>query len=156
MRRWIFVIINQELFDIEDQCEAVLEKIRTSNLQISLQKAKQKLAESLPAQRKITMFNEAKVAFEQVADYGTYAPDYQQLRKKLFETKRHMDLDKDIYGYRLAERDFQVQLDLIANRIATAVSENIIVTAGDAFSLSATGLPEACEIHLEKRKEIEF
>lgn len=150
------MIINQELFDIEDQCEAVLEKIRTSNSRVALQKATQHLAQSITAQKKISVFNEAKIAFEQVAEYGTYAPDYQQLRKKLFETKRFMDLDKDIYRYRLAERDFQVQLDLVANKIATTVSENILVTAGDAFSLSTTGLPEACEIHLEKRKEIEF
>lgn len=65
-------------------------------------------------------------------------------------------MDTAIYNYRIAERDLQVQLDLIAKKIASAVSENILVSAGDAFSLSMIGLPSACEIHLGKRKDIEL
>ena len=67
-----------------------------------------------------------------------------------------MDMDEAVYTYRIAERNLQVQLDLIAKKIASSVSENILVSAGDAFSLSIIGLPTACEIHLGKREEIEL
>lgn len=150
------MIINEELFAIESQCDEVIQSINHSKAMTDFQIAKSALDASQEAQIKITRFNETKSKFENIEQYGSYAPGFQELKKAVFQQKREMDLDDVIYNYRIAERDLQVQLDLIANKLATAISENILVSAGDAFSLSMIGLPTACEIHLGKRKDIEL
>lgn len=150
------MIINEELFALESQCDKLMMSVKQSKAMHNFQIAKAVLDASEEANRKITLFNEAKNKFEQIEQYGSYAPGFQELKKTVFQLKRDMDLDDVIYNYRIAERDLQVQLDLVANKIASAVSENILVSAGDAFSLSMIGLPSACEIHLGKRKDIEL
>lgn len=150
------MIINEELFAIESQCDEVIKYINHSKTMAKFQIAKSALDASQEAQIKITRFKDTKSKFEKIEQYGSYAPGFQELKKAVFQLKREMDLDDVIYNYRIAERDLQVQLDLIANKLATAISENILVSAGDAFSLSMIGLPTACEIHLGKRKDIEL
>ena len=150
------LIINEELFAIESQCDQLITSIKQSQAMENFQMAKAALDDSEEANNKMIRFNEAKNKCEKIAEYGSHAPGFQELKKTVFQLKREMDLDTAIYNYRIAERDLQVQLDLIAKKIASAVSENILVSAGDAFSLSMIGLPSACEIHLGKRKDIEL
>ena len=150
------MLINEELFVLEQQCEQIIEKIRSSRAMKEFEAAKIQLASSPSAQEKISTFRIAKEKFAQIEAYGTYAPDYATLRQELFQAKREMDLDSFVYEYRIRERNLQVQLDLIAKKIASAVSDEILVSAGDAFSLSVIGLPTACEIHLGNRKDIEL
>ena len=150
------LIINEELFAIESQCDQLITSIKQSQAMENFQMAKAALDDSQEANNKMIRFNESKNKFEKIAEYGSHAPGFQELKKTVFQLKREMDLDTAIYNYRIAERDLQVQLDLIAKKIASAVSENILVSAGDAFSLSMIGLPSACEIHLGKRKDIEL
>lgn len=150
------MIINEELFALESQCAKLIDSIKESQAMQNFQAAKAVLEASVAAQEKIATFTAAKNKFEKIEAYGSYAPGFQELRTQLFETKRAMDLDDIIYNYRIAERDLQVQLDLVANKLAASVSPNILVSAGDAFSLSLIGLPAACEIHLGKRKDIEL
>lgn len=150
------MIINEELFAIQEQCDVIIEHIRNSTAMHEFKEANLALEQSSEAQEKIEIFNEAKDKFTQIEAYGEYAPDYTSLRNQVFQAKRVMDMDEAVYTYRIAERNLQVQLDLIAKKIATSVSENILVSAGDAFSLSIIGLPTACEIHLGKREQIEL
>lgn len=150
------MIINEELFAIESQCDEVIKHIHHSKAMANFQIAKSALDASEEAQIKITRFNDIKRKFEKIEQYGSHAPGFQELKKAVFQLKREMDLDDVIYAYRIAERELQIQLDLIANKLAAAISENILVSAGDAFSLSLIGLPTACEIHLGKRKDIEL
>lgn len=150
------MIINEAFFAIENQSEVLIDQIMKSKAMRDFKVAQEKLDKSEEAQQKILAFNEIKDKFEKIEEYGSYAPGFQELRRELFEKKRTMDLDDTIYNYRIAERELQIQLDLIAKKLATAVSQNILVSAGDAFSLSMIGLPAACEIHLGKRKDIEL
>lgn len=150
------MIINEELFALEKKCEEVVTQIEASQAMKEFKAAKKVLEASKEAKEKIALFQEAKEKFSQIEAYGTYAPDYEGTRRELYQAKRVMDMDEAVYQYRMAERNLQVQLDLIAKRIASAVSKNILVSAGDAFSLSVIGLPTACEIHLGKRKDIEL
>lgn len=148
--------IDEELFEIENQCDRVVNAILESETyHIFLQK-KEELSKSEEAKVAIARFQEAKATFEQIEPYGHHAPGFFETRKLLFQRKREMDFIESVANYRVAERNFQVMLDVIAKRIAVAVSTDIIVSPGDAFSLSVIGLPRACEIHLGKRNEIEL
>lgn len=150
------MIINEELFEIEKKCQLLVERIQECEAMQAFQQAKTRLKNSPAAQAKITAFQETKMKMEQIAPFGEFAPGYRELRQKLFQMKREMDLEEEVYQYRMAERQLQIQLDLIAKKLASSVSENILVSAGDPFSLSVIGLPAACEIHLGKRKDIEL
>lgn len=150
------MIINEELLALETQCQRLMSRIQESDAMQEYLEAKSQLHSSKEAQEKITLFKKKQEQFAQIEEYGEYAPDFHEFRKQLFQAKRVMDLDETVYQFRIAERNLQVQLDLIADKLATAISKNILVSAGDAFSLSFIGLPSACEIHLGKRKDIEL
>ena len=150
------LIINEELFALEEQCSQLVRTIKASSAMKEYKQAKNQLTISISAQTKIARFQEAKDKLEAIEKYREYAPDFFELRQAVFQAKRVMDMDEAVYQYRVTERTLQVQLDLIAKKIASAVSKNILVTAGGAFSLSATGLPEVCQIHIEKRKDSEL
>lgn len=150
------VIINEELLALEDQCEKLAEKILTSKAMRAYRQARRQLEQSVEVQQKMRLFQAAKKTYEQVEPYGEYAPDYAVLRQEVFRLKRALDMDETVYQFRSAERALQVQLDLIAGALAAAVSKNILVSAGDPFSLSRIGLPQACETHLRERNAIEL
>lgn len=150
------LIINEELFEIEKQCEQLIEKIMTSKAMKEYECSKETLAVSSSAQKKISIFKKAKEKFESIEEYGESAPEYHEFKQEVYKAKRVLDLDEHVYQYRVAERVLQSQLDLIAKKLASSISENILVSAGDPFSLSVIGLPSACEIHLGKRKDIEL
>lgn len=150
------MIINEEWFELETQCERLIEKIKTSTGMKEYKSAKEVLAASVAAQEKISQFQEAKEKLEAIEEYNEYAPDYHLLRQEVYRTKRIVDLDEAVHQYRVAERSLQRQLDFIAKKIASSISENILVSAGVPFSLSEKGLPTACEVHLGGRKDSEL
>lgn len=150
------MIINEELLALEDQCERLIEKILASQAMRDYWRARRRLEQSAAVQQKMQLFQEAKEKYEQVEAYGSYAPDYAVLRQEAFRLKRDLDMDETVYSFRSAERALQVQLDLIASALASAVSSNILVSAGDPFSLSRIGLPQACETHLRERNASEL
>lgn len=145
------MIFNEELLHLEDQCAKLIAKIAQSKVMQDYQIAKREMESDPETQQKIRLFQEAKEQYERVEPYGSYASDYHELRKKVFQRKRAVDMAEQVYRFRTAERTLQVQLDLIAAELASAVSENILVSTGDPFSLSKIGLPKACETHLRER-----
>ena len=150
------MIYDEALLALEDQCDQLIIRILESEAMVGYLEAKQRIESSEEAQLKIEQFKRKQEQFELIEPYGEYAPDFFSYRQQLYQAKREMDLDEVVYEFRIAERKLQVQLDLIADKLAKSVSTNILVSAGDAFSLSLIGLPTACEIHLGKRKDIEL
>lgn len=150
------MIYDEALLALEDQCDQLIIRILESEAMVGYLEAKQRIESSEEAQLKIEQFKRKQEQFELIEAYGEYAPDFLNYRQQLYQAKREMDLDEVVYEFRIAERQLQVQLDLVADKLAKSVSTNILVSAGDAFSLSLIGLPTACEIHLGKRKDIEL
>jgi len=146
------MIINEEYFALEDQTLRLVEAICNGQEMTAYKEAKRHLAQDDVAKAKIKVFNEAKEAYERVEAYPDFAPDYQELRQRVYQAKRLMDLDESVYRFRAAERELQLLLDGISERLAHAVSPDILVSAGDPFFQSGDStLPAACQIHISSR-----
>ena len=74
----------------------------------------------------------AKEAYERVEAYPDFAPDYAEIKQRVYQAKRIMDLDESVYRFRAAERELQVLLDKVSERLAHAISPNILVFCGGA------------------------
>ena len=57
------MIINEELFAIQEQCDVIIEHIRNSTAMHEFKEANLALEQSSEAQEKIEIFNEAKDKF---------------------------------------------------------------------------------------------
>nr|WP_321293512.1 YlbF family regulator [uncultured Trichococcus sp.] len=148
------MIINEEYFALEDQTFRLVEAICSGEAMSAYKQAKRLLAQNEEANAKIRAFNEAKEAYERVEAYADFAPGYQEIRQRVYQAKRLMDLDESVYRFRAAERELQLLLDKVSERLAHAISPNILVSAGDPFFQSGdSAMPAACQIHISSRGE---
>lgn len=83
----IAVIVNEELFQLEDQCLRVAEMIKKSKTMASYFKHKQSMKASAEVCQLKEAFLSQKKVFENVAAYGEYAPDYRE-KNVLFEKQK--------------------------------------------------------------------
>lgn len=146
------MIINEEYFALEDQAFRLVETIRNGETMASYKEARRLLSQNKEANAKIKAFNEAKEAYERVEAYPDFAPDYAEIKQRVYQAKRIMDLDESVYRFRTAERELQLLLDKVSERLAHAVSPDILVSAGDPFFQSGdSNMPAACQIHISSR-----
>lgn len=149
------MIINEEYFALENQAYRVANAICTSRIMHTYLDAKKNLDENAIAQEKIKHFKETKEKYAEIEAYAAYAPDYQELKQAAYRTKRVMDLDETVYQFRKAERDLQLLLDTVSEKISRAISPNILVSAGDPFFQAGDStLPAACQTHILSREVI--
>lgn len=146
------MIINEEYFALEDQVLQLVETICSGETTASYKEARRLLSQNKAANAKIKAFNEAKEAYERVEAYPDFAPDYAEIKQRVYQAKRIMDLDESVYRFRTAERELQLLLDKVSERLAHAVSPDILVSAGDPFFQSGdSNMPAACQIHISSR-----
>ena len=146
------MIINEEYFALEDQALQLVETICSGETMASYKEARRLLSQNKAPNAKIKAFNEAKEAYERVEAYPDFAPDYAEIKQRVYQAKRIMDLDESVYRFRTAERELQLLLDKVSERLAHAVSPDILVSAGDPFFQSGdSNMPAACQIHISSR-----
>lgn len=127
------MIITNDLFEIEDQIEKLVTAILASNSTKSYQEAKKKLDNSVSVQEKKQSFIRAKEAFEQMEQYGSFAPDFKEKQRTVRKAKRVLDLTEEVAEFRMAEMTIQTILDTISLAIARTVSEEVKVATGNPF-----------------------
>ncbi|KAF1296888.1 transcriptional regulator [Enterococcus sp. JM4C] len=130
------MIINEQLFALEDQCEEIVAQLLQSQTCKNFFEAKQALATSQEAMRLQKDFLKNKEAFERIADYGLHAPGYRETQRALRKSKRELDINEQVAAYRVAETQLQDILDSIGLTVANTVSEEIKVDAGNPFFLT--------------------
>lgn len=127
------MIYNDHFFDIEDQTQSVIEQIFKSHSYKEYITKKQEM--SIDDEVKVIRdeFLEKKEAFDRIAEYGKYAPDYRERQRGLRKAKRALDLHPKVAAFRLAETQLQGILDEIIINIAEIFSEDVIVETGNPF-----------------------
>lgn len=129
----IAVIVNEELFQLEDQCLRVAEMIKKSKTMASYFKHKQSMKASAEVCQLKEAFLSQKKVFENVAAYGEYAPDYREKKRALRKAKRQLDLNEHVAAFRYSETQLQSLLDQIVQALAEEVSNEIKIDAGSPF-----------------------
>ncbi|WP_088013061.1 YlbF family regulator [Gottfriedia acidiceleris] len=91
------------------------------------------------AQEIISRFMKTKDLYEDVQRFGKYHPDYKEIRKKMSEVKRELQLNDTIAAFKQAEDAVQLLLDETSYLIAQAVSPSVKVPAGNPFFVNTGG-----------------
>lgn len=138
------MIYNEQLFAIEDQMDNLCEVLIKSATFQNYLTQKRLMYEDKKARALRSDFIAKKEAFDAVAVYGKYAPDYREKQLSLRKAKRALDLYPKVAEFRLAETDLQSLLDTIGSRIASTVSEGIKVDAGNPFFENNSGKGGNC------------
>lgn len=136
------MIINEELFHLEDQAVHLAEVILAGKVVADYRHAKDALANPA-AKAKQQAFQNAKTTFERIEPYGKYAPDFREKQRALRQAKRTLDLDETVAAFRLAENQLQDILDQTGQALAQTISEEIKVDAGNPF-FTTKGCGGAC------------
>lgn len=132
------LVINEELFAIEDAVDALVNDFKTLNVYRSYQEASKNVRDDAELQKKLQRFHELNEQWESEKDFISFRPDIRDLKKAMLGMKRQLDLDPKIIALRFAEVDCQKVLSEMTSAIALSVSETIFVD---------TGLPMAKKQH---------
>ncbi|MGM9904537.1 hypothetical protein A5844_000249 [Enterococcus sp. 10A9_DIV0425] len=127
------MIINEELFALENQCYCLIERIKNSDQMKQYKMKKQKIMTSNEVVRLKKDFLVKKEAYEKLFPYGNYAPGFRESQRAVRMAKRQLDLNKEVAAFRLSETELQKMLDSIVQQLARAVSYEIKIDAGSPF-----------------------
>jgi len=127
------MIITQNYFDIEDATSQLAQEILTSDVYKNYQEKKAAMLADTSVLPLRQDFESAKKSFDQIKEYGFHAPDYREKQAQVHKAKRALDMKTSVAEFRLAESDLQNLLDGITKTIASSISEDILVDAGNPF-----------------------
>lgn len=127
------MIINEELFALEDQAEQLVATIVKSKSFADYQKADKELKEDKEAQKLKAEFQQAKQTYEQVAEYGAFRPEVRDYQRAAGRAKRKLDFHEKVAEFRLQETNVQEILDSVCLTLAETISDEIKVDAGNPF-----------------------
>lgn len=136
---------------LEKTDELVQLIIRSELMKVYIER-KERLLKSSAVQEKMNDFLRAKERFEEVRRFGTYHPDYKQVRKEAYLQLRVIEMDEEIAAFKEAERDLEDLFREISLRIAGKVSDSIMVPggsllAGGSHCSAGTCASSACKAH---------
>lgn len=127
------MIINDELFVIEDQCQDLIEAILNSDTFNQYLVQKQRLNTAADVKVLQENFLALRETVEDMERYAAYAPDFRQKKRDLRHAKRELDLHEDVANFRVAETEMQEILDMVGYRLANTISKDIKVDRGNPF-----------------------
>lgn len=127
------MIVNESLFDIEDQTEQLVQTVLTSSTLDRYRSNREQMKCSEIVQTKLADFLTSKADFERIESYGSHAPDFRTKQRALRQAKRQLDMCEEVAEFRVSETEVQDILDTISSAIAKTISEDIKVDAGNPF-----------------------
>ncbi|MCB5950776.1 YlbF family regulator [Enterococcus sp. BWT-B8] len=132
------MIVNESLFNIEDQTELLVQTVLSSSKLKQYKENKRKMSQSETVQERLSEFLSSKTAFERIESYGSHAPDFKTKQRALRQAKRQLDMCEEVSEFRISETDIQDILDTISSAIAKTISDDIKVDAGNPFFTKGT------------------
>ena len=91
-------------------------------------------------------FLRKKEAFEQIAAYGSYAPDHREKQRALRKAKRVLDVHPAVAEFRFSETELQGILDEMGIKIAHCISDEIKVDTGNPFFETRSSCGGKCHV----------
>jgi cell fate (sporulation/competence/biofilm development) regulator YlbF (YheA/YmcA/DUF963 family) len=103
----------------------LVDEIKQTNQYIRLLELDQKIKSDPDLVILIQSFNEIKLKYEEVSQYGKYHPDLKRVKLELSKKKEEVFTNDIIKEYKQLEKDLQNRLDTISKEIANSVSSKI-------------------------------
>lgn len=134
------MLATTEIIELLEQTDQISAMINQSEQMFHYIVKKRELAEDQVAQNLIRTFTKMKEQYEDVQRFGRYHPDFSKVTKEIRLMKREIDMLDSVAQFKLAERELQILLDDISERLAFSVSQQIIVPRdGALFSEGGCG-----------------
>lgn len=141
------MIYNQEVFEIEDLVVNLSEKLNSSQLVASYVNSFFEMDRNQEVDELKRDFLKAKSDFEKIEAYGNYAPDFKEKRRAVRKMKRQLDTNKLVGEFKYNETSFQNMLDYMTFDIATSISNEIKIDAGNPFfEFAKQGCGGSCHV----------
>ncbi|MBO0460429.1 YlbF family regulator [Enterococcus sp. DIV1298c] len=141
------MIINDELFQLEDQCNQLVQTILTSHLMEQYLKNKKEMDRSIKVAQLKNEFISSRQAFEKIEPYGKYVPEFREKQRAVRQAKRQLDLNEEVAAFRISENELQKILDSIGKQLAHTISTEIKISAGSPFFEKSEGCGGNCHGH---------
>ena len=125
------LIINEAFFQLEDQNRLLIQTILASQNYQNYLLTKKEMDDCPEVAELRKVFQATKDKFERISSYGEYAPGYREQQRSVRSSKRALDLNEKVAAFRIAETELQQLLDEIGQRLATTISNEIKVDAGN-------------------------
>lgn len=122
-----------ETIDLLDLTDELSEMVNQSELMLNYIEKKQQLKKDQQSQALLKAFEHQKEQYEDVQRFGRYHPDYRVITKETRLLKREVDMLDSVAQFKVAERELQMLLDDISERIAHSVSKQIMVPRDGAL-----------------------
>lgn len=122
-----------ETIDLLDLTDELTEMINQSEQMLNYIEKKQQLKKDQQSQTLLKAFEDKKEQYEDVQRFGRYHPDYRVITKETRLLKREVDMLDSVAQFKVAERELQMLLDDISEKIAHSVSKQIMVPRDGAL-----------------------
>ena len=122
-----------ETIDLLDLTDELSEMINQSEQMLNYIEKKQQLKKDQQSQTLLKAFEDKKEQYEDVQRFGRYHPDYRVITKETRLLKREVDMLDSVAQFKVAERELQMLLDDISEKIAHSVSKQIMVPRDGAL-----------------------
>ena len=106
-------------------CEAIGDEILLLPICQTYKKLQQEIKTNSEIIELINKFEKAKEAYADVERYGKYHPDYKMVSQQLIEAKSNLFQNPYIKEFKKCEREIQLILDDIAQKISRVVEFKI-------------------------------
>ena len=122
-----------ETVDLLDLTDELSEMVNQSEQMLNYIEKKIQLKKDQQSQALLKAFEHKKEQYEDVQRFGRYHPDYRVITKETRLLKREIDMLDSVAQFKVAERELQMLLDDISERIAHSVSKQIMVPRDGAL-----------------------
>ena len=130
----VFIVLaTVETIDLLDLTDELSEMVNQSEQMLNYIEKKQQLKNDQQSQALLKAFEHKKEQYEDVQRFGRYHPDYRVITKEIRLLKREVDMLDSVAQFKVAERELQMLLDDISERIAHSVSKQIMVPRDGAL-----------------------
>ena len=102
------LLINNQLFEIEDAIDDVIKNFLELEIVKSYQLAKNTVLSDNELQSKIVRFQEIKSVYDDQKDYIAFRPEVKKIRREMFQQKRAIGLNEKMIDLRRKEVDLQI------------------------------------------------
>lgn len=127
------LLATTEIVTLLDQSDQIGQLINQSEAMDRYLHAKKQLADDAEAQALISAFYHMKDQYEEVERFGRYHPDYGKVTKEIRVLKREVDMHASVAAFKVTEREIQMLLDDVSERIAFSISTQIKVPRDGAL-----------------------
>lgn len=124
------LIIDEELLGIEAAVSDLVVALLDLELVAAYKQAKSAFMADQKLQDDLADFQVQRLAYEDMAAYAKFSPEYKDKRRQLFALKRSLDMNEKVVALRQAEVAVQEVLADLTKEMAGLISETIFVDTG--------------------------